>query len=118
VGALAADDLVELGAHTASHPMLSAQSADVQRREIEESKERLEAIVGSPLQGFAYPFGGRADYTAITTRLVRDAGYQYACSNFPGKVGLGTRAFEIPRLVVRDWPGDEFERRLDAQLRN
>jgi peptidoglycan/xylan/chitin deacetylase (PgdA/CDA1 family) len=115
---LAGDELAEVGAHTVSHPVLSAQPLAVQKQEIEQSKRQLEDLVGGPIRAFAYPFGGRADYSQQTTRLVRDAGFTLACSNFPGTLGRGTLACEIPRMVVRDWAGDEFERRLEEQYRN
>jgi peptidoglycan/xylan/chitin deacetylase (PgdA/CDA1 family) len=117
VVALTSDELAEVGAHTVNHPVLSVQPHGVQKQEIQESKRQLEDLVGGPVRAFAYPFGGRADYSPQTTRLVRDAGFTLACSNFPGTVSRGTRALEIPRIVVRDWSGDEFERRLDEQFR-
>jgi len=114
VVALASRGLVEVGAHTMTHPVLAAQPVAVQRREIEASKSRLEGILRAPVRGFSYPFGLRSDYTADTVRLVREAGFAYACSNFPGKVHSGTHRYEIPRFLVRDWSGDEFARRLEA----
>ena len=48
---------VEIGAHTQSHPILSKISDADARREIGESKSRLEAIIGAPVTTFAYPNG-------------------------------------------------------------
>jgi peptidoglycan/xylan/chitin deacetylase (PgdA/CDA1 family) len=74
---------VTIGAHTLTHPMLAKHDADVARREIVESKQRLEAELGIPIRHFAYPVGdpgsaGPRDFTlaaeagfesAVTTRL-------------------------------------------------
>ncbi|MDX6501688.1 MAG: hypothetical protein QOG23_4948 [Blastocatellia bacterium] len=104
--------LVEVGAHTVTHPVLSSISVDAQRDEIRNSKLELEAILEKPVTSFAYPYGQRGDYTATTVKLVREAGFACVCSNFTGVVQSGADRFQLPRFVVRDWDGDEFERRL------
>lgn len=114
VVALAKDGLVEVGAHTMTHPLLAVQPIAVQREEIETSKSKLGDLLTKPVRYFSYPFGGRHDYTADTVKLVQEAGYAFACSNFPGTVRWGTHRYEIPRFIVRDWNGDEFARRLEA----
>jgi peptidoglycan/xylan/chitin deacetylase (PgdA/CDA1 family) len=109
---LNAGGLVEIGAHTVTHPVLSAHPADTQQREIRLSKRRLEDILGRPVGLFAYPFGARADYTEETVGIVREAGFACACSNFEGWVRRGTSTHELPRYLVRDWDGDAFARNL------
>jgi peptidoglycan/xylan/chitin deacetylase (PgdA/CDA1 family) len=113
---LASGGLVEVGAHTVTHPVLSAISADAQFAEIQRSKMQLEEILGSPVASFAYPFGSRSDYTGETVAATRRAGFRRACSNFPGLVAAGTDTFQLPRFLVRDWDGDEFNRRLNDWL--
>ena len=110
--ALAASRFVEIGAHTIDHPVLASLSADRQEREVGGSRDTLERVLGRPVGGFAYPFGTTGDYTRVTVRAVRRARLSYACANIPGLVGRFTSRFEIPRFVVRDWDGEEFERRL------
>jgi peptidoglycan/xylan/chitin deacetylase (PgdA/CDA1 family) len=104
--------LVDVGAHTVTHPVLSAQAPAVQESEIRLSKRRLEEILDRPVSLFAYPFGARADYTSETVGLVREAGFACACSNFEGWVRRGTSAHELPRYLVRDWDGETFAREL------
>jgi peptidoglycan/xylan/chitin deacetylase (PgdA/CDA1 family) len=115
---LADGNLVEIGAHTVSHPMLSALAADAQTAEIHRSKARLEEILGAPVATFAYPFGGRSDYTEHTVVAVRQAGFDFACSNFPGVVRPGSDPWQLPRFLVRDWDGDQFARNLEAWINN
>jgi peptidoglycan/xylan/chitin deacetylase (PgdA/CDA1 family) len=118
VAQLASGGLIEVGAHTVTHPVLSRLSVDEQRREIRGSRERLEALLGHPVNSFSYPFGTRSDYTEETVAAVRDAGFTCACSNFPGLVRSGTDAFQLPRWLARDWNGDEFRRLLDGWFKD
>ncbi|MCK4500130.1 polysaccharide deacetylase family protein [Candidatus Babeliales bacterium] len=104
--------LVEVGAHTVNHPVLSALPMFVQRAEIEKSKARLEKILGRPVTSFSYPYGSQSDYTAETGAGVQEAGFACACSNFPGLVRMGIDPYQLPRFLVRNWTGSEFERRL------
>lgn len=110
---LGSTDLVEIGAHTVDHPMLSALPLDAQRQQIVASKRSLEYLLGKPVTSFSYPYGARSCYTQDTVRLVREAGYASACSNFPGQARAGDSLFELPRVLVRDWTAD----RLEAELR-
>jgi peptidoglycan/xylan/chitin deacetylase (PgdA/CDA1 family) len=110
--ALASDGIVDLGAHTVTHPMLSAMSREAQQLEITECKKRLEAVLGRSVSSFSYPFGTRADVGRIAPRLARDAGYGLACANYSGLAGRHSDPYLLPRLLVRDWDGQEFARRL------
>ena len=76
------DPLVSIGAHTNAHFALSKLPADVARREIAESVERITAEFGKPCRHFSYPYGcelsaGEREFefarelgvaTAVTTR--------------------------------------------------
>jgi len=106
--------LVEVGAHTVTHPVLSALPAVLQRIEIQKSRACLEEILGRPVTSFAYPYGSSLDYTAETVALVREAGFALACSNFAGVIWRRSDRFQLPRVLIRDWDGDEFDRQLRA----
>ena len=111
---MAACELVELGAHTVNHPWLSVLSAAEQRSEIVASRRTLEAQIARPVVSFAYPYGTRESYTMETVSVVNEAGFTNACSTFRARIGGRSDLFQFPRLVVRDWDGDEFLRRLKA----
>lgn len=57
VRSLAADSQFELGAHTVSHPVLSALPPAMAQAEIALSKQWLETLGGRPIRHFAYPYG-------------------------------------------------------------
>ena len=61
----------ELGAHSVSHPDMSALDLDACRREVGESAAAVEALTGERVRTFAYPFCRYGD-EALTA--VREAG--------------------------------------------
>ena len=109
---LANGGLVEIGAHTVTHPVLSRVAKDVQCMEIEQSKASLQHMLGRPVKNFAYPFGGRSDYAPESVAAVRKAGFESACSNYPGLVERKSDLFQLPRVLVGNWSGNEFARHL------
>jgi peptidoglycan/xylan/chitin deacetylase (PgdA/CDA1 family) len=106
---LASGGVVTIGAHTETHPLLAGLAADEQWTEISRSKLLLEEMLGQPIDTFAYPYGS---YDARTVSCVRRAGFTLACHTRSGTVGRHTNRFELPRLHVRDWDGDQFARLL------
>jgi peptidoglycan/xylan/chitin deacetylase (PgdA/CDA1 family) len=68
---------VEIGAHSITHPDLSALSYEAALDELAGSKKQLEAVLGEPVEVAAYPYG-RAN--AETVRACRAAGFLAACS--------------------------------------
>jgi peptidoglycan/xylan/chitin deacetylase (PgdA/CDA1 family) len=108
--------VIEIGAHTLSHPRLALLTPAEQYAEIQSSRRILQEVTGAPVSGFAYPFGQSGDYDGTTVQLLRDLGFEHACSAFPGRVVRRTDRYQLPRYWVEDWDGDEFERRLTRWL--
>jgi peptidoglycan/xylan/chitin deacetylase (PgdA/CDA1 family) len=92
---------------------LSSLPPSSQQKEIETSRKELEAYLGRTIRVFAYPYGGRADYNEESVKAVRNAGFSLACSNFPGMVWPKTDPFVLPRMLIRDCSGSEFEQIID-----
>jgi peptidoglycan/xylan/chitin deacetylase (PgdA/CDA1 family) len=102
---LAEGGLVEIGAHTVTHPLLAALSIGAQRDEIGRSRARLQEVLNRAVSSFAYPYGS---YTKGTLAIVREIGFSAACSSDAATVRNGTDHLCLPRIVVRDWDGDMF----------
>lgn len=109
---LAASPNVTVGAHTVNHTSLSYMEPKLQRQEIFQSKKQLENWLNQPITVFSYPFGGHSDYTPETVKLVKEAGFLKAASNFPGQWHSWTDPFQVPRQLVRNWDGATFIKRL------
>jgi peptidoglycan/xylan/chitin deacetylase (PgdA/CDA1 family) len=110
---LAGAPQIDIGAHSVTHAMLSKQSPDAQRWEMLQSKQDLEALTGRPVVGFAYPHG---DYGPETLDLVRDSGFDFACTVEGGYVARNTRPLLLPRLSVGDCSGVELHHFLQEAL--
>ena len=113
---LATGRLIEVGAHTMTHPRLSALNDAEKADEIHRSRKTLEEIVSQPVTSFAYPYGQPGDYDEQSVAIVRRAGFTVACANVPGPVTRDSNVFELPRFHVSDWNGDVFERNLVSWL--
>ena len=110
VGALVADGLVTIGAHSVTHPGLIDLREVDRRREIVDSKCACEAVVGYQVSAFAYPYG---EFDKNVCAAVKAAGFEYACSANSHAVSVeDSNIFALPRIQVLDWDGDEFNRRL------
>jgi peptidoglycan/xylan/chitin deacetylase (PgdA/CDA1 family) len=110
---LAAGPLIRLGAHTATHPHLSALPPAAQRHEIEASRSYLAEITDRPIEDFSYPHG---DFSQETLALVTAAGFESACTTHSTPVTRQTSRFELPRIQVGNWDGDGLERELKRRL--
>lgn len=113
---LASGHHIEIGAHTASHPRMSALLPAEQCAEVQRGKLRLEEILGTRVSSFSYPFGGTFDVSEASVEAVRLAGFARACTARNAMVRPRTNLLRLPRLVVGNWSGEEFERRMDSWL--
>jgi len=91
---------MEIGAHTVSHPILSACGEDLARREFEDSKRELERVLGRPVWAFAYPFGNPGTMGDREVRLAREAGFTCAFVNTGGGVVDRSQPFALSRTHV------------------
>lgn len=104
--------LIKVGSHTKTHVTLSSVDEEIQTNEIKGSKKILEEILNKRMNIFSYPFGGKEDYNKTTIRILQNLDFRLACSNFPDKVYNRTDRLQLPRILVRDWDGDTFEKNL------
>jgi peptidoglycan/xylan/chitin deacetylase (PgdA/CDA1 family) len=67
-----------VGAHTASHPLLTILPADRAWHEITQARTLLQRRLGIPVAHFAYPYGGRGAVGPREMKMARDAGFELA----------------------------------------
>lgn len=107
------DSGMEIGAHTVNHPILAKVDHDRARREIEDSRTRLEEMTGSRVRLFAYPNGKpRIDYTQEHVDIVRNLGFDAAVSTAHGVARRTSDLFQLPRFTPWDRTPGRFLMRL------
>ena len=106
---LAQGNLIEIGAHTVTHPSLSTHPRVIQQEEIQQSKADLERILSCPVTSFSYPFG---DYGTETVELTQSARFACACSTVEDSVWRRSDRFQLPRFSVQNWNGEDFRKQL------
>ena len=89
---------VEFGAHTKTHPILSAiHNPEELQDEIAGSKARIERELDRPVLHFCYPNGKMQDIGPAAVEAVRAAGMLTAVTAEPGLNGLDPNAFLLNR---------------------
>jgi peptidoglycan/xylan/chitin deacetylase (PgdA/CDA1 family) len=89
-----------IGAHTASHPILSRLPPAAARREISDGKAALEDMIGAKVRLFAYPNGAPGvDYGREHVDMVRALGFDAAFSTSWGAARRATDPHQLPRFM-------------------
>jgi len=99
--ALSTSSLVEIGAHTVTHPILARAPLAEQQREIERSRDDLEAWTGRKVRAFAFPNGRpRVDYTEGTVTLLERLGFDVAFTTDSRMARADDAPLEMPRFLM------------------
>ncbi|KXF77391.1 polysaccharide deacetylase [Paramesorhizobium deserti] len=88
----------EVGSHTLDHVHLPDVPPKEARRQIGQSRDMLQDMLGMPVTSFAYPYGD--ENTNIRT-VVREAGYTHATTTERRKARPVDDDLGLPRLTIR-----------------
>jgi peptidoglycan/xylan/chitin deacetylase (PgdA/CDA1 family) len=105
--------IVEIGAHTRTHPILALCTPDRIVREVAGSKADIEAQIGRPVTSFCYPNGQWSDVDERCIRAVQDAGFDNAVLACGQLVHRGSNRFALERLAP-SFDFSEFESDLSG----
>lgn len=111
--AVARDPLVEIGAHSRSHPRLARLGGRRLIGEIQGSGTDLAELLGRPVSHFAYPHGS---HSRRVRQSVKAAGFTAACASTEDVVRAGELPLALPRFWVPDIAGSQFETWLLERL--
>lgn len=102
---------MEIGSHTMTHQRLASLPREAARREISESKQSLEKLLGEAVVSFAFPYGNGEDAPDIVEEVFK-AGYAWVLGIHAGVFNPdGNTRRPLPRVFIR---GDDT--RLDFIL--
>ena len=90
-----ADPLCTIGAHTVSHPKLDILTREQQYREIAESKQTLEALLGHEIKHFSFPHGAHNDDTLA---ICHELGFRTVVQSWGGPLRCGENPYPLPRI--------------------
>lgn len=105
VAELVAGGLIDVQAHTRTHPRLPALSAVAARSELESSKAEIEDRLEMRVTSLCYPAGLYGQREAL---LAREAGYRAAVTCRPGLNDHHTDLMELRRNLI--YPRDDLLR--------
>ena len=77
------DPLCTIGAHTMGHYALARLPEDQAREEMKKSRDKIQEMLGNPVEHFAYPYGYPESRRNSRIRTCRRAWFPVRCHNAP-----------------------------------
>lgn len=78
--------LITIGAHTMNHLSLQHLTEKEVIEEVQNAREEMQIQLSSPIDHFAYPYGGFSDAYSREYKLVKSLGFKTAVINYPGAI--------------------------------
>ncbi len=91
---------LSFGAHTHTHSILASITIEKAEHEIALSKKILEERLAEPIKMFAYPLGQRDTFNNLIKALLRQNGFELACSTIWGTNNSNTDILALRRVRV------------------
>ena len=92
--------LVNIGAHTLTHPRLAKLDADSARLEMAGSRDRILSEMGIDARHFAYPVGDPTSAGPRDFALAEEVGFEAAVTTVPGVLKPDCAPLALPRISV------------------
>jgi peptidoglycan/xylan/chitin deacetylase (PgdA/CDA1 family) len=92
--------LIEFGAHTANHTILTCVDKEFAQQEIASSIEDTQKLTDKPCRLFAYPNGRAQDYNEAVIQLLDSAGIEAAVTTREGPNTVSTPPLELRRYCI------------------
>jgi peptidoglycan/xylan/chitin deacetylase (PgdA/CDA1 family) len=109
IAEMVASGLIEFGAHTHQHAILSRLSEEERLNEIRQSVDAVYQLTGRPCRCFSYPNGRTEDYDLETIDHLKACGIQMAVTTTSGPNNGATPVMELRRYGIgADLPMAEF----------
>lgn len=101
---------VEIGAHSMSHVKLTQVNRKEAMRQVSNSKDVLEQLLGKNISSFAYPHG---DFNGGVIEILKEIGFSNALTCIPKNAEDASSVFEIPRKYITYYDNlNQFKEKL------
>jgi len=97
---------ISFGCHTVNHVNLSNLEPDVVKKEVLESRLKIEKTIGKKIKFFSYPYGKSRDFNKEIKVILKQAGIACAVSTISGINDIKSDLFELKRICVN--PEDDL----------
>lgn len=91
---------MDFGCHSHTHPILSKIPLEEAKREIQKSKITLKDILKEEVKIFAYPYGQINTFNNYAISILKEEGFQLACSTILGDNTKNTNPFILRRIGI------------------
>ena len=110
---------IEFGSHTVNHPILTKISLDEAKKEIKNSKYKIELETGKPVTTFCYPNGMKSDFNDDIKQILKESGFKCAVTSVEGKVNDSDDNLALKRISLGDrHPGLAILKIIKEVLKN
>ena len=99
ISRMAESDLVEFASHSVHHYLLAKASSEQKKLELDQSKQEIERITGSPCTAFCVPGGS---YDSEMLEFAFDLGYECVLTSDQGTAQPGQKVFNRNGVFHRD----------------
>ena len=112
---MADSGLMEIGSHTATHPIFSSISDEESWEELTCSRAQIEEGIGRSVKSFCFPNGMPGDFRPGQIRQVAEAGYSCSVVAEFGMVRSGSDPYQLPRIgMARKSTAEEVGKFVDG----
>lgn len=91
--------LIEFGAHTLNHEILTRLPIEEASEEMWASKAKTQQLTGQPVRHFAYPNGMPSDYNTDLQRIASNH-FDSAATTLSGLNSVGCNPYELKRIPI------------------
>ncbi len=90
---------IDFGAHTVSHPCLSALPPDEAKKEMLDSKRIIEEMTGATVRHFAIPNGKADDFSTDLKKICMENGFDTVVTTEPGVISVSSDPYALERIL-------------------
>lgn len=110
IRALDQSPLMDIGAHTMTHPRLPSLASDDKKEEILEGARQIRSLTGEMPTAFSYPFG---QWDTESLEIVKNF-FDHAVVTRPKCVTSDTPRHRLNRFAVQNWSMNDFDFRIQS----